>query len=89
MLLLNMSPVLYTVVALIAGGVSRAIYRLYFSPLARFPGPKLAAASRFYELYHDGYQADGYIRRLRELHREHGMYCALGVKHTLTFRQGR
>jgi hypothetical protein len=33
--------------------ISLACYRLFFSPISKFPGPKLAALSRWYEFYYE------------------------------------
>ncbi|KAL2199470.1 cytochrome P450 [Corynascus similis CBS 632.67] len=47
-------------------------YRLFLHPLARFPGPKLAAISRWYEGYYDFYLGGQYTLKIRDLHRQYG-----------------
>ncbi|EXJ53332.1 uncharacterized protein A1O5_13425 [Cladophialophora psammophila CBS 110553] len=52
--------------------VSLAIYRLYCSPIAQFPGPKLAALSRWYEFYHEVALRGQFTFHIAELHRKYG-----------------
>ncbi|KAF2182877.1 cytochrome P450 [Zopfia rhizophila CBS 207.26] len=47
-------------------------YRLYLSPIAIFPGPKLAAATFWYEFYYDIVLGGKYIWKIRDLHRQYG-----------------
>jgi hypothetical protein len=53
-------------------GASLAIYRLYFHPLAGFPGPKIAAATRWYEFYYDVIKRGKYVYKIEEMHRKYG-----------------
>ncbi|KAJ2994470.1 hypothetical protein NUW58_g1547 [Xylaria curta] len=47
-------------------------YRLFLHPLSRFPGPKLAAISRWYEVYYDVVQNGQYTFKIAELHKQYG-----------------
>ncbi|OQE05163.1 hypothetical protein PENVUL_c026G07851 [Penicillium vulpinum] len=53
-------------------GVWLAIYRLWFSPLAQFPGPKLAALTMWYEFYYDSFLGGQYTFRIAGMHRKYG-----------------
>ncbi|KAL1592011.1 hypothetical protein SLS60_011603 [Paraconiothyrium brasiliense] len=47
-------------------------YRLYVSPIAHFPGPKLAAATYWYEFYYDIILGGKYIWKVKEWHEKYG-----------------
>lgn len=53
-----------------------AVYRLYFSPLASFPGPRLAALTLWYEYYYDGIKGGQYTFKLKELHQQYGPHSS-------------
>jgi hypothetical protein len=50
--------------------------RLYFSPISGFPGPRLAAASFWYEFYHDFWRNGKYIFEIKKMHEKYGKYNA-------------
>ncbi|TID18703.1 cytochrome P450 [Venturia nashicola] len=58
---------LVTLLYLVLGG----IYRVFFSPLATFPGPRLAGATYLYEFYYTAIRAD-FPSKLRSLHESYG-----------------
>lgn len=49
-----------------------AIYRLYLSPVASFPGPRFAALTFWYEFYYDVIKHGRYTWKIAELHKQYG-----------------
>ncbi|CAI7578735.1 unnamed protein product [Penicillium pancosmium] len=47
-------------------------YRLFLSPLAKFPGPRLAAATEFYEIYHQIIKGGTFTWHIDRLHEQYG-----------------
>jgi len=61
------------------GGLFPAFYvlfsgfcRLYLSPVASFPGPRLAALTSWFEFYYDVIKGGKYTLNIAELHRQYG-----------------
>ncbi|KAL4804208.1 cytochrome P450 [Aspergillus unguis] len=47
-------------------------YRLWFSPLSKFPGSPLAKATFWYEFYYDWIKPGQYYLKIREMHQTYG-----------------
>ena len=69
------------IVVVVIYGLGLAIYRLFLSPLAKFPGPKLAALTRKYELYYETYRYFEYLWKIKKMHMKYG---TLSISCTLT-----
>jgi len=67
----------YTVLGLIAYTIYGATWRLYFSPVAKFPGPKLAAVTFWYEFYFDIIECGSYIYEIERMHKIYGKLVKL------------
>ena len=62
----------YLFLALLGYTIYGGICRLYFSPVAKFPGPKLAALTFWYEFYYDVVKRGRYTWKIIELHEQYG-----------------
>lgn len=48
------------------------VYHVYFGPLSKIPGPKLAAATHWYEIYYDAYKPGLYWQEVKKMHEKYG-----------------
>lgn len=60
------------------------LYRLYFHPLARFPGPKYAAISRWHEFYYEVVKKGQFTFKVQELHKQYGLFFPACLDRPLT-----
>jgi len=58
--------------AWILGLATLAVYRLYLSPLSKFPGPNLAALSKWYEAYYELVRIGKFSREIDRMHDVYG-----------------
>ncbi|KAL2425367.1 Cytochrome P450 monooxygenase sdnE [Exophiala dermatitidis] len=65
-------PITSLLVAYITYLAGLVVYRLYFHPLAKFPGPKYAAISRWHEFYYEVVKKGQFTFKVQELHRKYG-----------------
>lgn len=52
----------------------KSIYRLYFHPLSKIPGPKLAAITSGYEFYFNVIKGGMFIWEIERLHEIYGQF---------------
>jgi hypothetical protein len=77
-------------VALGVGLAAAGFYRIYLHPLAKFPGPKLAALSHWYEAYYDVLKKGKYTFEIGRMHQKYGKHnisllpCWKGLWHRST-----
>lgn len=58
------------------------IYRIWFSPISHIPGPKLAAATFWYEFYYELWPHKfQYLWKIRELHEQYGPIVRINPIH--------
>ncbi|KAI9815122.1 MAG: hypothetical protein M1827_002965 [Pycnora praestabilis] len=67
-----LAAIIYILALPTAYAFSLAIYRVYLSPTRRFPGPRLAAATGWYEFYYDVLQSGQYFIEIERMHKVYG-----------------
>jgi cytochrome P450 len=63
---------LLAILCFVIYGITLSIYRLYFHPLSKFPGPKLTAATLWFEFYHDVIRRGQFMWEIQAMHEKYG-----------------
>jgi cytochrome P450 len=66
------------VVVLLAATVAHLVRRCFFSPLAKVPGPRLAALTYWFECYYDVFRPAQYVFKIKKLHDQYGPVVRIG-----------
>ena len=74
---MNGLTLMLTAIGLVLFLLTRSIYRLYFHPLHRIPGPRVAAITQLYEFYFDVFRQGKYIWEVERMHRIYGRHCGI------------
>ncbi|MCJ1318995.1 hypothetical protein MMC15_004327 [Xylographa vitiligo] len=74
MAMVSLVTIGWVALAIFLYNAALVIYRLYFHPLARFPGPKVAAATAWWECLQDVFAGQGgtYMNQVEEMHDIYG-----------------
>ena len=68
--------VLSVILAWVLACVIRALSTAYLGPLSKFPGPRLAALSRYWHAYVECIQHRSFYDVLVQLHEEYGQFTS-------------
>jgi hypothetical protein len=75
---LVLSLVIISLIGAVSYGAYSAISNLYHHPLAKFPGPRLAAVTSLWRAYVEVVQAKSFCHALEDLHKVYGDIVRVG-----------
>lgn len=70
--ILNPALLPAAIVLYACGAASVVLYRLFLHPLSRFPGPRKAAATGWYQAYYEAWMGGEQTKNNMKLHAEYG-----------------
>jgi hypothetical protein len=66
------SGIIFLLTTFLLYTICLAAYRLYFCAIAKFPGPKLAALTLWYEFYYDVVKRGKFSFEIEKMHEKYG-----------------